>query len=76
MEGFKAFFVNDPTRAWREIKELSQIDLDMSGTIDSYELMELRSKTVRTSSADKMMEILSTHPNMLKRIKHLSSLIA
>ena len=76
MEGIKAFFVNDPTRAWREIKELSQIDLDMSGTIDSYELMELRSKTVRTSSADKMMEILSTHPNMLKRIKHLSSLIA
>ena len=76
MEGIKAFFVNDPTRAWREIKELSQIDLDMSGTIDSYELMELRSKTVRTSSADKMMEILSTHPNMLKRIKHLSSLMA
>ncbi len=76
MEGIKAFFVNDPTRAWREIKELSQIDLDMSGTIDAYELMELRSKTVRTSSADKMMEILSTHPNMLKRIKHLSSLMA
>ena len=75
MEGIKAFFVNDPTRAWREIKELSQIDLDMSGTIDSYELIELRSKTVRTSSADKMMEILSTHPNMLKRIKHLSSLM-
>ena len=76
MEGVKAFFVNDPTRAWSEIRELSQIDLDMSGTIDSYELMELRSKTVKLSSADKMMEILSTHPNMLKRIKHLSSLMA
>jgi len=48
----------------------------MSGTIDSYELMELRSKTIKLSSADKMMEILSTHPNMLKRIHHLSSLIA
>jgi len=76
MEGVKAFFVNDPTRAWSEIKDLSQVDLDMSGTIDSYELMELRSKTVKLSSADKMMEILSTHPNMLKRIKHLSSLMA
>lgn len=75
MEGVKAFFVNDPTRAWREIRELTQIDLDMSGTIDSYELMELRSKTIKLSSADKMMEILSTHPNMLKRIKHLSSLV-
>jgi heat shock protein HtpX len=76
MEGVKAFFVNDPTRAWNEIRELSQIDLDMSGTIDSYELMELHSKTVKPSSADKMMEILSTHPNMLKRIKHLSTLMA
>ena len=75
MEGVKAFFVNDPTRAWSEIRELSQVDIDMSGTIDSYELMELRNKTVKLSSADKMMEILSTHPNMLKRIKHLSSLM-
>jgi heat shock protein HtpX len=74
MEGVKAFFVNDPSRAWSEIKELSQVDLDRSGTIDSYELMELRSKTIKLGSADKMMEILSTHPNMLKRIKHLSSL--
>ena len=72
MEGIKAFFVNDPTRAWNEIRDLAQVDRDMSGTIDSYELMELRSKTVRTSSADKMMEILSTHPNMLTRINHLS----
>jgi heat shock protein HtpX len=62
MEGVKAFFVNDPTRAWTEIRDLSQIDRDMSGTIDSYELMELRSKTVKISRADKMMEILSTHP--------------
>jgi len=76
LEGVKAFFVNDPTRAWYEIRDLSQIDLDMSGSIDSYELMELRSKTVKLSSADKMMEILSTHPNMLKRVKHLSSLMA
>jgi heat shock protein HtpX len=74
MEGVKALFVNDPSRAWSEIKELSQVDLDRSGTIDSYELMELRSRTIKLGSADKMMEILSTHPNMLKRIKHLSSL--
>jgi len=76
MEGVKAFFVNDPTRAWNEIRDLSQIDLDMSGTIDSHELMELRNKTVKLSSADKMMEILSTHPNMSRRVKHLSSLMA
>lgn len=75
IEGVKAFFVNDPSQAWNEIRELSQIDLDMSGTIDPNELLALRSKTVRLGTKDKMMELFSTHPNMLKRIKHLSSLV-
>ena len=74
VEGVKAFFVNDPSRAWYEVKELSQVDRDMSGTIDYNELAELRSKQVRLRTSDKMMEIFTTHPNMLKRIKHLSSL--
>ncbi len=74
VEGVKAFFLNDPSRAWNEIKELSQIDRDMSGTIDYDELMELRQKEVRLGTADKLMEIFTTHPNMLKRIKHLSTL--
>jgi len=76
IEGVKAFFLNDPSRAWREIRELSQIDRDMSGTIDYDELMELRQKEVRLGTSDKLMEIFTTHPNMLKRIKHLSSLAA
>jgi len=74
VEGVKAFFVNDPSRAWREVKELSQIDTDMSGTIDYGELMELRQKEVRLGTGAKMMELFTTHPNMLKRIKHLSTL--
>jgi len=74
VEGVKAFFVNDPSRAWGEIKELTQIDRDMSGTIDYDELMELRQKEVRLGTGDKLMELFTTHPNMLKRIKHLSSL--
>ena len=74
VEGVKAFFVNDPSRAWSEIRELSQIDRDMSGTIDYDELMELRQKEVRLGTADKLMELFTTHPNMLKRIKHLSTL--
>jgi len=75
VEGVKAFFLNDPTRAWREIRELSQIDRNMDGTIDSNELMELRGKTVRLETTDKMMELFTTHPNTLKRIKHLSALM-
>ncbi|VVB87944.1 Protease HtpX [uncultured archaeon] len=74
IEGMKAFFANDPSRAAYEIKELSQIDLDGSGTIDARELMMLQTRPVKVSTTDKIMEILSTHPNMLKRIQRLSSL--
>jgi len=74
VEGVRAFFLNDPARAWGEIRQLSQIDRDMSGTIDYDELMELRQKEVRLGTADKLMELFTTHPNMLKRIKHLSTL--
>ncbi len=74
MEGQKAFFLNDPSRARSEIAELRQVDADMSGTIDQAELRAIRTQKVSISTGDKMMEILSTHPNMLKRIQHLSTL--
>lgn len=74
VEGVKAFFLNDPSRARTELTELAQIDTDMSGTIDGNELMEIRQKGVKISAAERMMELFTTHPNMVKRIKHLASL--
>jgi heat shock protein HtpX len=74
VEGMKAFFANDPSRASSDIRELSQIDLDGSGTIDINELMALRTRPVKVKTSDKLLEMLSTHPNMLKRIQRLSSL--
>ncbi len=72
VEGIKAFFVNDPSKAISDIRELSQLDLDRSGTLDALELARLRTQNIKLGFADKMMELLSTHPNMLKRIKRLS----
>ncbi len=72
LEGTKAFFLNDISKSRKEITELAELDLDKSGTIDPYELRELKRKEIRLSFADKLMEALSTHPNMLKRIKQLS----
>ncbi len=72
-EGMKAFFINDPSRAMYEVRELKDIDLDMSGTIDQNELMMLSAKKVTLKTGDKLIEILSTHPNVVKRIKHLAS---
>lgn len=75
VQGLKAFFVNDPSRALNELRELKDLDLDKSGTIDDSELMLLRQKTVKLKFGDKLMEILSTHPNMLTRIKQLSTYV-
>lgn len=73
-EGMKAFFINDPSRALNEVRGLKDIDLDNSGTIDQNELLALSGKTVRLRASDRLIEILSTHPNVVKRIKHLASL--
>lgn len=73
-EGVKAFFLNDPSRALKEIRDLREIDLDLSGKIEEDELIYLRNKKIKLSFADKLFELLSTHPNMLKRIKYLSKL--
>jgi len=72
VEGVKAFFASDPSRALSEFKELKELDLDRSGTISPDELAVLQSKSVKLNFADSLMEIMSTHPNMLKRIKRLS----
>jgi heat shock protein HtpX len=72
VEGLKAFFASDPSQALNEIRELKSLDKDRSGTIEPSELDALRKKRIKLGLGDKLMELYSTHPNMLKRIKQLS----
>jgi heat shock protein HtpX len=74
LEGIKAFFLNDPTKAMGDFNELTEVDRDMSGTIDRNELASVRQGGIRVGTSASIMELMSTHPNMLKRIKHLSEL--
>ena len=74
VQGLKAFFVNDPSKAMRDFSELKVLDRDMSGTIDKSELENIRNSQVKLGKIDRFMEIYSTHPNMLKRIQRLSKL--
>jgi heat shock protein HtpX len=72
--GARAFFLNDPTRARREIRTLAQLDPGHSGVITMEALRSLRSKEIKLGFGDMLWEGFGTHPNMLKRIKHLSQL--
>ncbi len=74
VEGLRAFFLNDVGRAHEEIAELKAIDRDFSGTIDQNELLSLRKAKVKLGVGEKIAELFTTHPNMLKRIKRLATL--
>jgi heat shock protein HtpX len=73
VEGMKAFFLNDPSQAWNEVKEIAQIDENRDGRISQDEMFSLRQKKIKLSFGDKMMEAFTTHPNTLKRIQTLAS---
>ena len=73
--GMKAFFLNDPANAVNEISELKQVDLNLDGVIDEYELQVLAERKIKLSKSEKIMELLSSHPSTLKRIKALSNLV-
>ena len=74
VEGVKAFFVNDISNAGKVINDLQQLDSDMNGTISEEELGELRYKQTKIGTGSHIMEFLSTHPNMVKRVKRLSEM--
>jgi heat shock protein HtpX len=68
MNSFKALFITDPDRANADSAELSTMSMQ-----DSQRLVqEILSKKVTT--ADRIQEIFSTHPNIVKRLKALQEL--
>lgn len=76
VKGARAFFINDPSKSWFEVKELSQIDRSQKGVISFDDLIALRQKTVKMSFGQTLIELFTTHPNMMKRIKALAMLTA
>ena len=73
-EGIRAFFVNDISAAKNEINDLSQLDLNQDGVISPEELRMIKESNVNIDFTSKLSEMLSTHPNMVKRVKRLSEL--
>ena len=72
-EGMKAFFATDPSTSRRDIFDLKQADLNLDGHIDEYE-MKMFAERAKISTTDKLMEIFSSHPNVVNRIKKLAAI--
>jgi heat shock protein HtpX len=68
LNAFKALFITDPDRANADSAELSAMSV-----ADSQRLVqEILSRNLTT--ADRILEIFSTHPNIIKRLKALQEL--
>jgi heat shock protein HtpX len=66
---FKALFISDPDRSETDAAALRQLGSNMS---DSKLVEEVLRKKV--TSFDKIMEVFSTHPNIVKRLRALQEL--
>ena len=71
----RAFFVNDVNNARNDITDFQQIDFDGDGKISEEELKRLLNSDVKISRKNGIMELLSTHPDSLKRVKRLAELL-
>jgi heat shock protein HtpX len=70
----RAFFVNDVNNAEHDVTDFQQIDFDKDGRISDEELKRLANSEVKISKTNGIMELLSTHPDSLKRVKRLAQL--
>lgn len=70
----RAFFVNDVNNAKNDVTDFQQIDFDGDGKITDEELKRLLNADVKISRKSGLMELFSTHPDSLKRVKRLAEL--
>ncbi|WP_409200214.1 zinc metalloprotease HtpX [Methanobrevibacter sp. DSM 116169] len=74
IEGSTAFFLNDVRDAGEDIRSLRQLDIDNDGKISDAEMDRLKNSDVHIKGSDNLKELMSTHPDMLKRVKKLADL--
>ena len=70
----RAFFITDVNNAKNDINDFRQIDFDGNGKITDDELRRLANSDVKISKKNGLMEIFSTHPDSLKRVKRLAEM--
>jgi len=76
VHGARAFFIEDPASASKEINEImskaEEYDLDKDGVLDERELQLAMEKEAKKSRWNRFNMVFSTHPPTFKRILLLS----
>ncbi len=70
----RAFFANDINNGERDVATFRQIDFDGDGKISDEDLRKFYNVGIKSGLGDSFKEILSTHPDSLKRAKRLAEL--
>ena len=70
----RAFFINDVNNAKHDVTDFQQIDFDGNGKISDEELRRLANSDIKVSKTNSLMELFSTHPDSLKRVKRLAEI--
>nr|MDO8076856.1 zinc metalloprotease HtpX [Candidatus Freyarchaeota archaeon] len=73
VEGVKAFFATDPSKAKGEIRMLIEADLNRDGKLDAYEVKRF-AEEAKARKFSSIAELFSTHPNPVKRIIKLGEM--
>jgi heat shock protein HtpX len=68
LNAFKALFITDPDRA-----ELDSAEISRAAAGDSQKLVQ-EILSGKLTTADRILEVFSTHPNIIKRLKALQEL--
>ncbi|MBA5942340.1 MAG: M48 family metalloprotease [Methanophagales archaeon] len=70
MGSMRAFFAADPMTAAGDLRDLRAADRNKDSQIDEYELKEFAERA-RVRRTERVMELFSTHPNPVSRVKKL-----
>ncbi|MCW7074506.1 MAG: zinc metalloprotease HtpX [Candidatus Methanospirare jalkutatii] len=70
----RAFFAADPMSARRDLSDLRQAYFARNGRIDAYELQAFAARA-KLSFNERLLEIFSTHPHPVNRLKRLAKYI-
>ncbi|WXG39590.1 MAG: zinc metalloprotease HtpX [Candidatus Freyarchaeum deiterrae] len=73
VQGVRAFFATDPSKARGELRMLIEADLNRDGKLDAYEVKKF-AENAKLGRFSGLAEIFSSHPNPVKRIVKLSEM--